>query len=103
MLVPPSFERLTKWTDNDPEQCQPRTVHGLRRLVLKKPLAGELSCQQQAQCPFLRCITWQRVVGNPGSCSAGLETFLAGIAQFSSALMEEDPGHLSHKLVIELD
>lgn len=42
---------------------------------LKTTVAGELSCQQQARCPFSWCIAWQCVVGNPGSCSAGLETF----------------------------
>lgn len=43
------------------------------------------------------------MVGNPGSCSAALETFLAGINQFSSALTEEDSSHLGHKLMINLD
>lgn len=43
------------------------------------------------------------MVGNPGSCSAGPETFLTGIAQFGSALTEEDSGHVGHKLVIDLD
>lgn len=36
VLVPPSSERLTKWTDDDPAQCQPRTAHGLRRTVLNQ-------------------------------------------------------------------
>lgn len=53
MLVPPSFERLTKWTDNDPEQCQPRTVHGLRRTVLKKTTGWRAVLPTAGSMPFL--------------------------------------------------
>lgn len=42
-------------------------------------------------------------VGNQGSSSAGVETFLAGTVQFSSALTAEDSGDLGHRLVTDLD
>lgn len=103
-LVPSSFDRLTKWTSNDPEQLQPHSVHNLRRTVLKQ--------QWLESCPAnsrLDALSHGASLGNlrleiqVAALQDWRPSFLAGIAQFSSAFTEEDLGHFGHKLVTDLD
>lgn len=91
VLVPPSFDRPARLTDSDPQQCQPCAVHGVR--IVLNYADGELSYQPQAQDPEQGWKPRQLLC----------RTFLAGTAQFSSALTEEDSGDLSHRLVTDLD